>query len=165
VEFVRRAFHRPAPPRGRVRQSSPRALSRLRPQRSGEARPVGKPASDLLKGIERGSSEYVFGGRELKGQLAKVFVAAGLHDARCHDLRRTYASTAAELGDGDATIAELLGHSRRGVTERHYVRRPDAVLVEAASRTGELIDKRLAGRQADVVKLSPAQLQASETFL
>jgi hypothetical protein len=43
--------------------------------------------------------------------------------------------------------------ARRGVTERHYVRRPDAILVEAASRTAALIDKRLAGRQADVVTL------------
>jgi integrase len=87
-----------------------------------------------------------------KVRLARlVGLDPGLHDARCHDLRRTFASTAAELGYGDATIAELLGHARRGVTERHYVRRPDAVLIEAASRTGELIDARMTGRQAHIV--------------
>jgi integrase len=80
-------------------------------------RPIGSPASDLLKSLDR-HGEFVFGGSDrLKKQIADIFNAAGLHDAHSHDLRRTYASTAAELGYGDAAIAELLGHARRGVTE------------------------------------------------
>ena len=46
-------------------------------------------------------------------------------------MRRTFASVAADMGYGDATIAELLGHARRGVTERHYMRRSDPVLSRA----------------------------------
>jgi hypothetical protein len=76
-----------------------------------------------------------------------------LKDARSHDLRRTFASVAAELGYGDATIAELIGHARCGVTERHYVRRPDAVLIEAASRTAQLIAAALDGMNASVIDL------------
>lgn len=60
---------------------------------------------------------------DMKKALAASFDAAGLSDARSHDMRRTFASVAADLGFGDATIAELLGHSRRGVTQSHYIRR------------------------------------------
>ena len=49
------------------------------------------------------------GPAELKASIAKVFDRAGIADARSHDLRRTFASMAAEMGYGDATIAELLG--------------------------------------------------------
>jgi hypothetical protein len=48
----------------------------------------------------------------------------------------------------------LLGHARRGVTERHYVRLPDAVLIEAATRTAEIIRAALDGQKnADIIEL------------
>jgi integrase len=98
------------------------------------------------------------GSADLKKSIAAIFDAAGLKDARSHDLRRTFASIAAELDYGDATIAELLGHARRGVTERHYVRRPDAVLIDAATRTAQTIANALNGRRdAEVVELRPAR--------
>jgi integrase len=94
------------------------------------------------------------GSADLKNPIAATFDAAGLKDARSHDLRRTFASVAAELGYGDAAIAELLGHSRRGVTERYYVRRPDAVLIEAATRTAQVISAALNGQKnAAVIEL------------
>jgi integrase len=108
-------------------------------------RPVGRDAINLLSAIPRGNGEWIFpnrdgrGSADLKKSIAAIFNLAGLPDARSHDLRRTFASFAAGLGYGDAAIAELMGHARRGVTERHYVRRPDAVLVEAASRTAQII--------------------------
>jgi integrase len=74
-------------------------------------RPLGQLAYEHLKGVSHRPSGYVFGMHEQKKTLAKVFDAAGLPDARSHDLRRTFASTAAELGYGDATIAE--GPARR----------------------------------------------------
>jgi integrase len=90
---------------------------------------------------------------DLKKPIAAIFDAAGLKDARSHDLRRTFASVAAELGYGDAAIAELLGHARRGVTERHYGR-PDAVLIEAATRTAQIIASAPNGQtRADVIEL------------
>jgi integrase len=77
----------------------------------------------------------------LKASIAELFDAAGLHNARAHDLRRTFGSIAADEGYSDATIAELLGHARRGVTQRHYIRRPDAALITAADR----VSARIAG--------------------
>ena len=65
------------------------------------------------------------GSADLKKAIAELFDEAGLKDARSHDLRRTFASMAADEGYSDATVGELLGHSRRGVTARHYIRRPD----------------------------------------
>ena len=54
-------------------------------------------------------------------------------------IEKAFGSIAADEGYGDATIAELLGHSRRGVTQRHYIRRPDAALVAAAERVSRRI--------------------------
>ena len=74
----------------------------------------------------------------MKASIARLF-DAGLRNVRSHDLQRTFGSVAADEGYGDATIAELLGHSRRGVTQRHYIRRPDAALVAAADRVSARI--------------------------
>jgi len=102
--------------------------------------------------MPRTSHEWVFpradaqaGRADLKKPVAELFDAAGLGDARSHDLRRTFASVAADLGFGDATIAELLGHARRGVTERHYVRRSDPVLLAAADTVATQIAVAFAG--------------------
>jgi len=114
------------------------------------ARPLGKAALQLLATL-RGQTDLVFpnrngtGSADLKKAIAALFDEAGLKDARSHDLRRTFASTAAELGYSDATIAELIGHARRGVTERHYVRRPDAVLIAAADRVAAQINAAMEG--------------------
>ena len=73
---------------------------------------------ELLR--NRALSNWVFpnwkgnGSADLKKSIAALFDAAGLFDARSHDLRRTYGSIAANLGYSDATIGELLGHARRG---------------------------------------------------
>ena len=53
------------------------------------------------------------------------------------------------MGYGDATIAELLGHARRGVTERYYVRRGDPVLIAAADRVSGWIADTLDGKTPD----------------
>jgi len=128
---------------------------RLEESKTGRSqRPLGKSAVELLRTIQRDaklSDEFVFPSRDnqhsadLKKSIAAIFDDAGLKDARSHDLRRTFASTAAELGYSDATIAELIGHARRGVTERHYVRRPDAVLITAASNVARVIERAMSG--------------------
>ena len=110
-------------------------------------RPIGQPAREFLASLPRLSDEWVFPNRsgtssaELKSEVASIFNSAGLTDARSHDLRRTFGSIAADEGYSDATIGELLGHARRGVTQRYYIRRPDAALVAAADR----IAARIAG--------------------
>jgi integrase len=128
-------------------------------------RPIGKPARDVLRSLPRTEGvEWVFprgdglNSAELKKPIAAIFRAAGLGgDAQSHALRRTFASVAADLGFGDATIAELLGHARRGVTERHYVRRSDPVMVAAADKVAGAIAAALAGGSplAEVVTLAP----------
>ena len=132
---------------------------RLQATKTGRSmRPIGRAALDLLTALPR-FSDFVFPSRDgkssadMKKNIAELFDAAGLHDARAQTLRRTFASTAADEGYGDATIAELLGHARRGVTQRSYIRRPDAALVAAADRVAERIATALDGRLADVVEI------------
>jgi integrase len=122
-------------------------------------RPIGTPAIDILRALPRRSDIWVFtnetdtGSADLKKAIARIFDRAGLQDARSHDLRRTFASAAADEGYSDATIAALLGHAQRGVTARHYIRRPDEALVAAANRTAIRIVSQLDGRIAEVVPL------------
>jgi site-specific recombinase XerD len=139
---------------------------RLQATKTGRSmRPIGKAAFDVLDAIsmkledakiEKGA--FVFpnqsgkGSADLKKAIAAIFDAAGLKDARAHDLRRTFGSTAANEGYGDATIGELLGHARRGVTERHYIRRADAALIAAADCVSERINAALCEREAAVIE-------------
>jgi integrase len=91
---------------------------------------------------------------DLKKAIANIFDAAGLLDARSHTLRRTFASIGDEIGFSEATIGDILGHARRGVTNRHYIRRPDAALVAAATRIADRVAEMMAGKQlAEVVPL------------
>jgi integrase len=135
---------------------------RLETTKTGRStRPIGKLARDLLQSLPKLSEEWVFPNRndtgraELKASIAALFGAAEIKDARSHDLRRTFGSIAADEGYGDATIAELLGHSRRGVTQRHYIRRPDAALIAAADRVSRRIAQAMGAPEeaAEVVPL------------
>jgi Phage integrase family len=114
---------------------------RLTETKSGRSmRAIGVAALEHLRSLPRLHPEFVFpnvlgsGPADLVKRIAALFNEAGLHDARGHDLRRTFASLAADEGYSDATIGELLGHARHGVTRKHYIRRPDAALIAAADR-------------------------------
>jgi integrase len=133
---------------------------RLQNTKTGRSvRAIGKDALDVLVKIPRQKSDFVFpaaGGQkpsELKNAIADIFNQAGLHDARAHDLRRTFASLAADLSYSDATIGELLGHARRSVTAQHYIRRTDSVLVAAANAVAECMSRYLAGETATVIPM------------
>jgi integrase len=135
---------------------------RLEATKTGRStRPIGKAALDVIKALPCQHPEWVFpnrhtsGSADLKKPIADLFDAAGLKDARSQDLRRTFASMAAEEGYSDATIGELLGHARRGVTARHYIRRPDAALIAAADAVSAKIATMIDGApaSADVVPL------------
>lgn len=135
---------------------------RLQASKTGRSvRPVGKAAFEILRALTRRSAKWVFpnrsdtGSADLKKLIAFLFDVAGLREARSHDLRRTFASIAADEGYGDSTIGELLGHARRGVTARHYIRRPDAALVAAADRVSSRMAAALLGQSgAEIVTLS-----------
>ncbi len=133
---------------------------RLTETKTGKSvRPIGRAALTHILSIKRRSDKWLFpndnhsGRADLKKEIAAIFDAAGLQDARSHDLRRTFASAAADEGYSDATIAALLGHAQRGVTARHYIRRPDDALIAAANRTAARISASLAGALAEVVPL------------
>jgi integrase len=131
---------------------------RLQDTKTGRSmRPLGNAAKELLANLPR-TSRWVFPNRtgtasaDLKKRIAAIFDAAGLPDARAHDLRRTFASVAADEGYSDATIGELLGHARRGVTARHYIRRPDAALIGAADCVSAHIAKLMSSEEkAEVI--------------
>ena len=64
--------------------------------------------------------------------LDRVCGKANLEDVTLHVLRHTFASVAGDLGFSELTIAGLLGHSARGVTQRYI--HLDTALVVAADR-------------------------------
>ena len=122
-------------------------------------RPIGEAATDLLATVTKNKTAWLFpnkagkGSTDMKKAIAALFDLAGVHDARAHDLRRTFGSTAADEGYGDSTIGELLGHAKRGVTERHYVRRADAALIAAATRVSKRIAAAMDENEAAVMAL------------
>jgi integrase len=74
--------------------------------------------------------------------LERVCVKANLKDVTPHVLRHMFASVAGDLGISELTIAGLLGHSPRGVTQG-YVHLDAAVIVAAdrvSARIAELMD-------------------------
>jgi hypothetical protein len=96
-------------------------------------RAIGKPARDLLQSLPRLADEWVFPNRsdtgraDLKQFSPRCSTRQG-RGTRAHLTRGApFGSIAANEGYGDATIAELLGHSRRGVTQPlHPPARPGA---------------------------------------
>ncbi len=132
-------------------------------------RPIGRLALELLQALPRrpDDCDWVFASQDgkksadLKKRIAGLFNAAHLKDARSHDLRRTFASVAADEGYSDGTIGELLGHAQRSVTARHYIRRPDAALVAAADRVATRIAAALDGKPAAEIVSLPSYAAAS----
>jgi integrase len=132
---------------------------RLETSKTGKSvRPIGKAPLRLLENLAaaRDGEEQVFRSAPsyLKIMVARLFDQAGLQDARSHDLRRSYASVAADIGFSDGVIGELLGHSRKGVTAQHYIRRVDSTLVAAADRISDAITAMLDGESGDVLSFT-----------
>jgi Phage integrase family len=78
--------------------------------------------------------------------LDRVCARAGLKGVTPHVLRHTFASVAGDLGFSELTIAGLLGHSARGVTQGYV--HLDAALGVAADCVSAEIEKMLDGRGA-----------------
>jgi len=148
---------------------------RLETTKTGRSlRAIGASALTLFESIKRSESEFVFPARrghgpaDLKKGFSQLFDDAGLPDIRPQVLRRTFASIAADHGYGDATIGELLGHARRGVTAKHYIRRPDPVLVAAANQISNTIAAALDGEiiEAEIVPMGrSSQMIQSDSAL
>jgi integrase len=79
-----------------------------------------------------------------KSCLARLCAAAKIEGITPHTLRHTFGSIAGDLGFSELTIAALLGHAARGVTQGYV--HIDEALKLAASRTCEEIAGLLSGQ-------------------
>lgn len=86
--------------------------------------------------------------------LERVCKEAGLERITPHALRHTFASLAAAMGFSELTIAGLLGHGPRGVTQRYV--HLDTALIIAADQVASEIARLLAGGEINRVKKSRA---------
>jgi integrase len=83
-------------------------------------------ARDVLAALPRDPSGWVVPGGKpgqhlvnLEKPWRRLRARAGLDDARLHDLRHSFASVAAGLGEGLHMIGKLLGHSQAQTTHRY----------------------------------------------
>ena len=81
-------------------------------------------------------------------QWHRIRNEAGLPGLRLHDLRHSWASTAAMNGVDMVTIAKLLGHALVETTER-YTHLSDRSVADAADRVSNRIHAALAGSDAE----------------
>ncbi len=123
-----------------------------------QVRVVGSAAAEIIASqLAQGSSRYVFPADRGDGHfigavgvLNRVCAKAKLTDVTPHVLRHTFASVAAELGFSELTIAALLGHSARGITQR-YVHIDEALRMAAdrvAAEIAGLLDEKNEAKEA-----------------
>ena len=116
-----------------------------------QIRVIGQAAINLLLDQPKTKSPFFFPADWGEGHfigvvrvLDRVCQKAGLADITPHTLRHTFASLAGDLGFSELTIAALLGHSARGVTQR-YVHIDEALRMTAdrvADEMADLLDGR-----------------------
>ena len=118
-----------------------------------QTRAIGRPAVELLLRQPTTSTRFFFpadwGDGHFVGVvrvLDRVCKRAHLSEVTPHTLRHTFASVAADLGFSELTIAALLGHSARGVTQR-YVHIDEALRI-AADRVADEMANLLKGTTA-----------------
>ena len=85
---------------------------------------------------------------------------SGLCDVTSHTLRHTFASVAGELGFSELTIAGLLGHSARGVTQGYV--HLDTALIVAANQVAAAIAQLLDDEAAAVQRREETKLEISD---
>jgi site-specific recombinase XerD/uncharacterized protein (DUF433 family) len=116
-----------------------------------QVRVIGQATCDLLAAQPvRAGSRFVFAADRGEGHftaavpmLGRLCTAAKLEGITPHVLRHTFASVAGDLGFSELTIAALLGHAARGITQR-YVHIDEALRMAAdriADEIAGLLDK------------------------
>jgi integrase len=123
-------------------------------------RPVGRPAFDVLAGIDREPDnpfvltaprgDGAFGG--MPGAWRRIMDRAGLKGVTPHTLRHSFGSVANDLGFTESTVAALLGHAAGSVTSR-YIHHLDSVLIAAADKVARTIQAQMTGAEGKVVQM------------
>ncbi|MEI8396509.1 MAG: site-specific integrase [Rhodospirillaceae bacterium] len=122
-----------------------------------QVRAIGSAALAVLTALPRGSgASWVFPGSRGDGHfiglpkvLERLCATAGIEGASLHILRHTFASIAADEGFSEMTVAALLGHARRGVTQRYA--KVDRAAVLAADAVAAKIAGLLDGVKSSAV--------------
>jgi len=138
-----------------------RCISLADSKSGSQIRAVGVAALAVLNAAgEEALSDWVFPASRGTGHLIglpkvleRLCAAANIAGVSPHTLRHTFASVAADEGFSEMTVAALLGHARRGVTQRYA--KVDRAAVLAADAVSTKIANLLVGREAeaDVVSL------------
>lgn len=124
----------------------------------GQVRAIGPSAADLAASQPaRKNCPYVFPSdigdghfTATKSCLARLCAGANIEGVTPHTLRHTFGSVAGDLGFSELTIAALLGHAARGVTQGYV--HIDEALKLAATRTCEEIASLLEACEGSAVK-------------
>jgi integrase len=109
---------------------------------------LGQPALEVLMTIERVEmNPWLIVGMKSGTRLTdlqpfwkRVRARAGLKDARIHDLRHTFASTAVASGQGLPMIGKLLGHTQVQTTARYTHLATDPVRLAVNSVSNQLAE-------------------------
>ena len=125
-----------------------------------QTRTIGKAAALLIQSLRKKNRfTHVFPAEISDGHFVgaprvmdRVTAKAGFTDVTLHTLRHTFASMGGELGFSELTLAGLLGHASRGVTQRYV--HLDEALVVAADRISERIAHLLETGQREVRSLN-----------
>jgi integrase len=140
----------------------PRATDRF--ERSGRQRRISRPGQPARK-----NCPYVFPAdigdghfTAAKSCVTRLCAAAKIEGVTPHTLRHTFGSVAGDLGFSEWTIAALLSHAARGVSQGYV--HIDEALKLAASRTCEEIAGLLSG-QASVILTSSRRDIASKRIV
>ena len=118
------------------------------------------PALEVLSNIQKvsGNDHVIIGQRRgahlvnIQKPWGRIREAADLADVRLHDLRHTYASTAAASGLSLPMIGALLGHKHASTTQR-YAHLADDPLHAATEKIGDQFAAALDGKDASVVSI------------
>ena len=117
-----------------------------------QVRVIGDAAQDLLQAqpqqdrnpfvfpSDDGASHY----KQVPDLLLRLCIAARLEEVTAHTLRHTLGSIAGDMGFSEVTIAMLLGHGKRGVTQG-YIHIDEALRIAAdrvSAKVADLLDGR-----------------------
>ncbi len=130
-----------------------------------QIRVIGRSAVETIKAQPgRKGSDYVFPADVGDGHfigvvrvLQRVCKRAKLTGVTPHTLRHTFASVAGDLGFSELTIAGLLGHAPRGMTQDYI--HLDAALVVAANQVSDELARALTARPSAISRRSRPRIE------